>query len=454
MFMRHIKSGNYVFLVIVALSGMNAFAADRYVLAGGSGAQDGSDWENAYSDLPASLDRGDVYYVADGDYSGHTFDTRASGSTMIVIKKAVISDHGTNVGWADSYGDGQAIFNGGLQFNSSYWLVDGQTGGGAENNWADGFGFKVIEKSNGTALISLGEPGTSGYANNIEVRHVDLEGKGRVSNQGGSYSNDGIAAYGSTNVTLSYYRMQGIGRTPFFLSVRDFVAEHGWVESFFGSSDVHSEVASIWDFAHSVGDVTFRHNLFTDIQSTGGLIWDNVSNKNAVMSVYGNVFYKPPGASWDEANGLIGGWTGGNGEEFHNVAVYNNTFVNVDQLTLSSFPNVYSGNSAYNNLFHNCDTPQWSRFSSHGSNHFIDTGGSSSDPNGSTGSGDPFVNAAGLDFRLKSATPNGAAVQGSMGVDPLGLTRGADGVIDRGAFEFNSATASKTPRSPSNVSAE
>ena len=52
-------------------------------------------------------------------------------------------------------------------------------------------------------------------------------------------------------------------------------------------------MASIWAFGEHVGDVTFRHNLFTDIKSTGGIMWDNSSNTAASLNVYGNVFYKP-----------------------------------------------------------------------------------------------------------------------------------------------------------------
>lgn len=431
---------------VMSLAALDANAALRYVRQGATGAQDGSDWTNAYSSLPSALVRGDTYFVADGAYAGLTFSTAANGTIPITIKKATRADHGTSSGWVDSYGDGQVSFSGGFSFTSPYWILDGQTGGGAINAWSQGFGFKVTETGDDTAVIKV-----AGTANNVTIQHVDLQGKGSVSVSGGSASNDGLAVYGASNVTLSYFRMQGIGRCPFFVSPRNLVVEHGWVQSFYGSSAVHSEVASIWAFAGSIGDVTFRYNLFTDIQSTGGLMWDNSSNASAGMAVYGNVFYKPAGANWDRANGVIGGWTGGNGEQFRNVLVYNNSFVNVDQESLSTFPNVYSGNVAYNNLFYNSASPSFSKFGNHNNNHFINSGGAQSEPNGtSAASGDPFVNMAALDFRLKAATSPGVTLLAPFNADPYGKVRGSDGTAERGAFEFTSGGAAIVSLAPPN----
>lgn len=430
-------------LVLSALCAMDAQAANHYVRAGATGTQTGADWTNAYAALPSTLVRGDTYYVAGGTYAGRTFNTAVSGSTPITIKKSTVADHGTNTGWSDAYGTAQASFTSAFVFGSSYWVIDGQTGGGAANGWNGGFGFKITETGDSNAVIKIGQSGTS---DNITIRHVDLQGKGSVSNSGGSISNDGVAIYGSSNVTLSYFHMAGIGRCPFFISPKNLVVEHGWVQSYFGSGAVHSEVASIWGFAGSVGDVTFRDNLITDIKSTGGIMWDNSTNNAAKLNVYGNVFYKPAGATWEQANGVIGGWTGGGGEQFRNASVYNNTFINVDQESLSTFPNVYSGNVAYNNLFYNSASPNFAKFGAHDNNHFINSGGTHSESNGtSAASGDPFVNYTGLDFRLKAATAAGAPVSAPFNQDPLGKLRGADGNADRGAFEFDGGMLLSAP---------
>lgn len=418
-------------LACVLLSTMSASAANHYVRQGATG--NGSEWTNAYGDLPSALMRGDTYYISDGSYAGHVFNTPISGTILITIKKATAADHGTSTGWQNVYGDGQAVFNSQIEFTSSHWVFDGQTGGGAENNWNQNFGFKIVETDDGSAVIRLGYTGS---ADDIIISHVDMEGKGSVSGQGGSYSNDGLALYGGTNITISHFWMHGIGRGPFFSSARNLIAEHGWIQSFFGSSEVHSEVASIWSFDGDVGDHTFRYNLITDLRSTGGLMWDNSANPAAHLYVYGNVFYRPEGAVWDQANGVIGGWTT-SASSFINAWVYNNTFININQQCLSTFPTVYSGNKAFNNLFYNCQSLDFSRFAEHDYNHFINSGGAHSEAHGTTAaSGDPFTDYANLIFTLKSATGAGSSFPTPFNVDPLGNVRGADGTWDRGAAEF------------------
>jgi hypothetical protein len=410
-----------------------AYAANRYVRPGASGNNTGTDWTNAYTSLPSTLVRGDTYYLADGAYAGRTFSTPASGAAVITIKKATVASHGTDAGWNDSYGDGQASFAGSLAFTSPYWTIDGQTGGGAANKWAGSFGIKITERM--YPILQM----DSRDAHDITIRHVDIVGKGSPTVRSDAGTNFGLTAIGAANVTLSHYRMTGIGNCPFFLNASNFVAEHGWVVSYFGHESAHSEIASIWNIhnVNSLGDTTFRHSLFTDIQSTGGIMWDNQSNRSARLLVYGNVFYKPAGANWQSANGVIGGWTGGHDEEFHNAKVYNNTFINVDQQSLSTFPRIASNNVAYNNIFYNSQSPDFAKFAAHDYNHFINAGGTHSEPNGTSApSGDPFVDIAGLDFRLKAATANGLSLAAPVNLDPLGKTRGGDGAWDRGAFEF------------------
>lgn len=430
-------------ILAVMLSGpISAQAADVYVRVGATGSQNGSDWNNAYTSLPTTLVRGNVYYIADGTYTGRTFNTATNGTALITIKKATIADHGSSTGWNDTYGDGQAAFSGMFDFTTSYWLIDGQTGGG-HGSWNTGFGFKITETRDSNAIIRVNY---SGRADNITVRHVDMQGKGSVSSQGGYYSNDGLAIYnGASNVTLSHAWMHGIGRCPvFIIGASNTLLEHIYVQSYNGSSSTHSEVMSTGQA--TMGDLTWRYNLVTDIKSTGGLMWDNNTNPSAHMYVYGNIFYKSAGVSWEQANGVIGGWTGNNGEEFRNVWVYNNTFINVDQQSLSTFPNVYSGNIAINNLFYNSNSPDFGKFDTHNYNHFINSGGTHSEANGTSAtSGDPFVDYVNLDFRLKAPTTAGTSLPSPYNLDPTGTTRGSDGVWDRGAFEFGGNTSSPLP---------
>src|SRR4030042_2436744 len=113
------------------------------VRAGATGTNNGSDWNNAFSTLPATLVRGATYYVADGEYSAYKFDDSVSGTSVITIKKATASDHGTNTGWLSSYGDGQAVFSGYILFDTSYWVFDGNGTHTIPSNDTDDYGFKV-----------------------------------------------------------------------------------------------------------------------------------------------------------------------------------------------------------------------------------------------------------------------------------------------------------------------
>ena len=56
----------------------------------------------------------------------YTFNDAVSGTTLITIKKAIESDHGTDTGWSSAYGDGQATFPN-VTFTTSYWTFDGQS---------------------------------------------------------------------------------------------------------------------------------------------------------------------------------------------------------------------------------------------------------------------------------------------------------------------------------------
>ncbi|MFT3769130.1 MAG: hypothetical protein QM820_27130 [Minicystis sp.] len=420
-------------ILAVTLASSAAHAASVCVGPTATGNGSGSDWNNmkAWSGTPK---RGDTWYLADGTYAGKSFSVPVSSTTPITIKKATVSDHGPSTGWVNTLGDGQAAFSSGIQFESSHWVLDGQTGGGP-GKWNTGFGFRITSTNNSLANIRIGY---TSKADDVTIRHVDLQGKGSASTQGGGYSNDAVAIYGSSNVTLSHAWIHGAGRCPFFIDTASSVFEYVWVQSYYGSSSVHSEVASIWNFSGlPIGDITFRHNLFTHIVSTGGLMFDNSSNPSSHLYVYGNVFYKPAGDVWEEANGVIGGWTGGGGEEMHNVWVYDNTFANVDQSSLSTFPNIATGNRAMNNLFYNSEAPDFSKFSTHDYNLFINSGGKAGEVHGgSSTSGNPFTNSAGLDFTLTANTAAGSNLGAPFNVDGLGHQRST---WTRGAYEYCAA---------------
>jgi hypothetical protein len=294
---------------------------------------------------------------------------------------------------------------------------------------------------------------------NVTVKHVEFQGAGvNGYNDGiGVYPNAcGGWGYTPSNFTFSYLWMHGIGRCPFFYAdgVSNSVIEYAFVESYGYSAAVHHEVLSTGGGSNRTGDTTFRNSLVIDIQGTGGLIWDNAGTPTSHLYVYGNVFYRPASATWSQQNGVIGGWTGANGEQVRGMRIYNNTFINIPSTTplITPQPKVFSDNIFENNLIYNSAPISFGIITLHDYNHYINGGGGAySEANGtSAASGDPFVDYVNLDFRLKAATAAGTSNSAPSAVDPTGIARGADGVWDRGAFEFN-ATGVAGLVAPSNL---
>lgn len=423
-----------VFLLITA----PVFAANHYIRPGASGNNSGSDWTNACTGFTGScavsaMVRGDAYYFSGGSYASVNFNKAASGATIITLKKATISDHGTDAGWSNTY-DTQAQFDTQINFGTSYWIFDCQQGGGP-NSLTSGFGCKVSS----TAVTPLLR---TDQVSNITIRHIEAAGNNN-SNGGGSIAQDGLASFGGTFVTLSYFYIHDTGRCPFFLSVQDFVAEYGYVGTFVSTADAHAEVASIWNFAIPANRVTFRYNVFTHSDGTGGLMFDNSDNPTGGgMQVYGNVIYHPPDDVWSGGNGFIGSWTVSG---FNDVLVYNNTFIGVtDMPTLGELATNPQRNVAYNNLFYNCNAPNFTLFQTHDYDGFYSSGNNAGESNGQVGTGNPFVNISGLDFHLTAHTTAGITLAAPYDVDPDGVSRGASGNWDRGAFEYTAATIDTT----------
>lgn len=92
-----------VCIILVCSLTINAEEDIFYIRAGATGKNDGSDWTNAWTDLPETLERGAIYYIAAGTYGPHLFDDEEVGEQVITIKKATIDDHGIDQSWENSY---------------------------------------------------------------------------------------------------------------------------------------------------------------------------------------------------------------------------------------------------------------------------------------------------------------------------------------------------------------
>ena len=152
----------------------SSLAANHYVRQGATGS--GSDWSNAYGSLPATLTRGDTYYIADGNYASYIFDDAVSGTTVITIKKAMSTgygtgDHGTETGWSSSYGDGQAVFAENITFYKGYYVIDGNGTHTIPSKNSSDYGFKIVNTQDANyGVITFGE--WQETASNIIIKYV------------------------------------------------------------------------------------------------------------------------------------------------------------------------------------------------------------------------------------------------------------------------------------------
>jgi hypothetical protein len=150
-----------------------------------------------------------------------------------------------------------------------------------------------------------------------------------------------------------------------------------------------------------------------------------------------------------------------------NWKIYNNTFVG----WISGGPGILFHASGSNNFIYNniwalhpaSDTVTLSP--KHGYNSFYsiihwvsqqDMAPSlaSGESNGQLFNSNPFANSAARDYRLIRATNAGISLPPPYNVDMFGNVRGADGVWDRGAFEFTSVIPPPLrliPNPPTNV---
>lgn len=444
-----------VFLILLTLP-QAASAATHYVMSGAAGANNGTDWTNAWSQLPSSLVRGDTYYIADGSYPGYTFDDPQSGSSWIRIKKATASDHGANTGWQSSYGDGVAVFSP-IKVLTGYYDIDGQAGGGP-GNWTSGHGFKIQYTGSGNTvrLITIGDSSHAGVSH-LVFSHMELVYSSNLNPPVSATGQDSVyAVYGGGDWKFRYNYMHHPSRVVFYTHdftgkspVRNIVVEYCRLERN-GANPSSSQHSEIWS-ARQTHDVIFRYNQVLDFRSTGGIIMGWADN----WEFYGNVFWWKNSQGGTANNGAIGTWSSDSTYYASNIKIYNNTFVDLDGGGAGKLFPIYksiSNITVYNNMWYNSPTANFGGGVTHGYNWFKSSNDGISDSNKQVGSGNPFVNYGSGDFRLTTPTASGKSLSSPYNADMYGNARGADGTWDRGANEYGgTAVVTKTPSSPYNV---
>lgn len=458
-----------------------AEAANHYIRDGGSGSTTGTgncaDWTttNACDQLPATLVRGDTYYVASGSYTSRNYSQACSGgcdiTDLITIQGATVSDHGTSTGWLSTMsvdtrdGGSQAVWSSAFTATTSYIKFTGSVWGDSDVNapWcvtSTCYGFRLGPTTLGGDAIGI-------FNLSNTISNVTIEGVYSLSNggteSGGSQCTGPSAfiatdnsTYAVTDVTIRHNMMSNHNNTVWATAgagpsgqIHDrWVYEYNVADQVHGSEPTgqcHAE-----DFNNNYGfmdHVTIRYNWFRGPNShMTGTIVAGLNGSVGTYDIYGNLFTNK---------------TGGDGmitcvHENGTVNVYNNTIVSSDPgsgngpwVNQDSGDCVMSG-AAKNNLLYSMEAAHSVSFSpTH--NAYFSTTSTPSDTNGYTASGNPFVASGSSDYRLNTALsivtsmPAGATLSSPYNVDMFGCVRGQDGKWDRGFLESDVSGCSVAP---------
>ncbi len=413
--------------------------ADKYVRDGGTSSACTS-WSDACDQLTTAegvVGRDEIIWVADGTYTGATLNVANSGTSLITVKKATIASHGTETGWDNAYGDGQAEFTSGFVFGSDYWVIDGVHRN--TSNWSQKGGYGFAARS-----FTANDDQTTGIcAHDVTIRYVDIGGP----DVGNTYQ-AGLPtpiyiirwadlADGCQNWLVEYNRLHNAVVHMHLNGVIQWTIQYNQIEYGWGKEAIRGQL--------QYKNIVARYNVFKDScqfnpddatsactaeiaswGSSGSELWDN-------NEVYGNVFLKTTSEINTGGNVVLGG-NGGSwvGDPANNCKVYNNTFAGYETGTAGVTINGGTGNEARNNLAYDIDAT-WGVSPNTSSNGEETT--------------NPFVDYGGGNFHLSTAIA-GTSLSSPYNVDLDGVTRGADGTFDRGAYEYQAGGGGGTSPLP------
>lgn len=437
------------------------YAADRHVREGATGANNGSNWTDAYTSLPVTLTPGDTYYVADGNYPGYTFDDVATVSQRITIKKASVASHGSATGWSNAFGDGQATW-GNVVFATAYHTFDGSYRD--EAAWRDvtKYGFRL--PATGAGDIVIINKGVS----HLIFKYLDIGaalGTRPPTALGKCFDfQDYVGAEVTTiprrdNIYIGYCHGHNVAMFSMVFDIDHLTIDHCAMTQIFGKNVIRcfraksgvlkynvyidaamakSEGAPEDPTTHAIGEWFSQQ---TDPGDSGMNEWE----------IYGNVWAGTGAFVQQCSNGIIAascyGWK-----------IYNNTIAHVDgkwagYYKFTQMPGAQ--NILKNNLWYwmgNYDATFGSLMGSEGCSsgynwtyykHPGPTKLNYDDDNAGNprwvGSEDPFVNEAGQDYRIKPAAS-------FTGVSPIGkaFPVGAPYNIDANGVQHNNIGAYAT----------
>ena len=261
-----------------------------------------------------------------------------------------------------------------------------------------------------------------------------------MQNSGESVSGnaDNFYVINGNYLTVQYIWTHDTNRTNFLLNgAHHFLLEYSLVSERYSTDGTHGEHMSI-NNSGSNAETIIRHNIFRNSTNTGTIVI-----KDSVQSgfkIYGNLFYTTNYSRYYNTNGIIADTTG---DTTTDVEVYNNTFLRMQNgggkpTRVVAFRKS-TGNVFFNNIV--LGSGGISGVSTRGYNLYDKLELANGEGGGQYFSAEPsvlFRNPSLHDYALRIPTNNGKGlINEEYLTDMLLKTRGKDGVLDRGCFEFD-----------------
>ncbi len=435
-------------------SGTNFFVTPG---GGSSSPQDGSSWNHAWPGTSAikwgtgagQLGAGDTLWMAGGTYGAFSIGANGSAGSPITIKRATASFPTAinSPGWQSSY-DSQIVIavptcNGcqgiyGAPPNSDYITIDGSVDNG----------IKFTEAPSGLNTYTTQDNERYGIkitGNGNIFKYFEVAGPGAPSSARGVYAGDNYHYGWKTGLTIDHCYVHDISVGIFVGDITNILIQNCNIGPTLSSAPNHDD--SIYIFS---GDGTVRYNYFHDYPVEGLYFCSQFPPGPNNWKIYGNIFnnngnmVNGQSLTFDPSSQTtpIQQYQYGSGWQ-----IFNNTFLNsymglrTDSRWPAAFSSAVAGGTVSNNIFWNASGGFGSMT---GTNNLFNTspvqGGSAINANNQN----PFVNMAGGDFHITSATGtlsprnNGSTLATEFNTDKDGNTRGADGVWDIGAYEYSS----------------
>lgn len=345
----------FLLFTLVAVQPIWAFAESYYIRANATGSNNGSNWANAWNDWPTTLQRGNTYFVADGEYSGKLFNTPESGNSYITVKKATLGDHGTEVGWVNSYGAAQAIMKP-INFITSYWIFDGSVGSGGDPS---SYGFRIMpngpcESLGRSNLIGVAGLGYSRFkVTYVTIKHVAAVNCGASFDiqQTGIYSAPRDESYRAENIIIANNYFSDSSSNMLIRVWSNSIIEDNYFAGNWSSANNHGQQISP---GSKCNNIILRNNTF----------------KNSLVFIIGT--HKDYNYGWKIYSNLVvggqlsAGWANADSSSSDvmlNWEIYNNTHQNVafggrGAVFVGTVSDVINSQTlVYNNLFTSCSSP-------------------------------------------------------------------------------------------------